>query len=84
MSAPLLELRGVEAGYGAIAALRGVSLRVEAGEIVTLIGANGAGKSSFVGLLLGWRPTLPAEPEMKSKRKGTTKIINLICLGEKV
>ena len=44
MSAPLLELSGVTAFYGAIQALKGVALVVNPGEIVTLIGANGAGK----------------------------------------
>lgn len=42
----MLELRNVSSGYGAIEALKGVSIRVEKGEIVTLIGANGAGKST--------------------------------------
>ncbi len=46
MSEPILELRGVCAGYGNIQALRDVSLRVLPGEIVTIIGANGAGKST--------------------------------------
>ena len=39
----MLELKNVNAHYGAIQALRGVDLRVREGEIVTLIGANGAG-----------------------------------------
>jgi branched-chain amino acid transport system ATP-binding protein len=46
MSEPILELRGVCAGYGNIQALREVSLKVMPGEIVTIIGANGAGKST--------------------------------------
>ncbi|MDK2956329.1 MAG: branched-chain amino acid transport system ATP-binding protein [Desulfovibrionales bacterium] len=46
MSEPLLELRDVWAGYGKITALRGVSLKVFPGEIVSIIGANGAGKST--------------------------------------
>jgi branched-chain amino acid transport system ATP-binding protein len=49
----LLELSGVTAYYGAIQALRGVDLRVEQGEIVTLIGANGAGKSTLMMSICG-------------------------------
>jgi branched-chain amino acid transport system ATP-binding protein len=45
---PLLEVRGVKAFYGNIMALAGVDLRVDDGEIVTLIGANGAGKSTLM------------------------------------
>jgi branched-chain amino acid transport system ATP-binding protein len=50
---PLLELRGVSAFYGAIQALRGVSVTVNEGEIVTLIGANGAGKSTLMNTICG-------------------------------
>ena len=46
MSAPLLEVSDLSVHYGAIQALHGISIRVDAGEIVTLIGANGAGKST--------------------------------------
>ncbi len=45
-AAPLLELRDVRAGYGPVDVLHGISLEVRRGEIVSLIGANGAGKSS--------------------------------------
>ena len=48
MSVPLLELREVDLHYGPVQALRRVSLRVEEGETVSLIGANGAGKSSLL------------------------------------
>ena len=54
----LLELNAVEAGYGAVRALQGVSLRVERGAMVALLGANGAGKSTTLKVISGMvRPT---------------------------
>ena len=51
--ASLLELDDVSAHYGRVQALKGVSLRVEEGEVVTLIGANGAGKTSTLATISG-------------------------------
>ena len=42
----MLEVKDINVYYGAIHAIKGISLSVEEGEIVTLIGANGAGKST--------------------------------------
>lgn len=53
---PLLELDRVEAGYGAIRALFGVSLDLEAGRTLALIGANGAGKSTLLRAIAGLTP----------------------------
>lgn len=52
----MLELREVQTYYGNIQALKGVSLRVEEGEIITLIGANGAGKSTTLMSVCGIAP----------------------------
>jgi branched-chain amino acid transport system ATP-binding protein len=49
----LLELRDVHSAYGNVEALRGVSLQVNEGEIVTLLGANGAGKSTTLRSISG-------------------------------
>jgi branched-chain amino acid transport system ATP-binding protein len=50
---PLLTIRGVETFYGKIQALKGVDIDVNEGEIVTLIGANGAGKSTTMMTICG-------------------------------
>jgi branched-chain amino acid transport system ATP-binding protein len=52
----MLELDNLEVGYGSIVALHGISLKVEPGQIVTLIGANGAGKSTTLRSISGLLP----------------------------
>ena len=49
----LLELRGVEVAYGDLPALRGVSISVEAGETLSVVGANGAGKTTMLRAISG-------------------------------
>jgi len=56
MAEPLLAVDTVDAGYGALQVLWGVTLRVEAGEIVSLIGSNGAGKTTVIKAILGLVP----------------------------
>ena len=53
MTPPLLEVKNLTVNYGAIAALQGVSLKVNRGDIVTLIGANGAGKTTTLRAVSG-------------------------------
>jgi branched-chain amino acid transport system ATP-binding protein len=53
VKAPLLEIRGVEAFYGKVQALKGVDLDVAEGEIVAMIGANGAGKTTLMMTICG-------------------------------
>jgi branched-chain amino acid transport system ATP-binding protein len=52
----LLEVEDIHTYYGSIEALRGVSLEVEAGEVVTMIGSNGAGKSTTLRSISGLLP----------------------------
>jgi branched-chain amino acid transport system ATP-binding protein len=49
----LLELRGIEVAYGDLPALRGVSVAVEAGETLSVVGANGAGKTTMLRAISG-------------------------------
>ena len=51
--ATLLEVEDIHTSYGSIEALKGVSLKVHEGEIVTLIGSNGAGKSTTLRTISG-------------------------------
>ena len=53
MSATLLEVRGLHAGYGAVEVLRGIDLNVGEGEAVALLGSNGAGKSTLNNVMCG-------------------------------
>ncbi len=55
---PLLQIKGLEVRYGAIDAIKGVSLHVNAGEIVTIIGGNGAGKSTLMKTISGLEPAV--------------------------
>ncbi|MEX0879572.1 MAG: ABC transporter ATP-binding protein [Thermoanaerobaculia bacterium] len=57
----ILEIRGLEVSYGAIKALKGVSLSLSEGEIVTLIGANGAGKTTTLRAIMGLVPASGGE-----------------------
>jgi len=53
---PLLELDGVEVSYGSVRATHGISLTVEEGETLALVGSNGAGKSSTLKAIMGMAP----------------------------
>ena len=52
-AAPLLEVSGLAVAYGHVEALQGIDFRIDAGEIRTLVGANGAGKSTTLLALSG-------------------------------
>ena len=52
----LLQLKGIETGYGANSVLRGIDLEVRAGEIVALLGSNGSGKTTTINAISGVIP----------------------------
>lgn len=53
MESPLLEVKNLHTGYGAIRALKGIDFKIMSGQVVTLIGANGAGKSTTLNSISG-------------------------------
>lgn len=63
----MLELKNVSSGYGPIEALKAVSLRVDQGEVVTLIGANGAGKSTTLRNIMMLVPVTSGEVLFEGK-----------------
>lgn len=63
----MLELRDVDAGYGAFQALFGVSMRVDAGEAVAVIGANGAGKTTLLRVISGLIPARSGAMTMEGR-----------------
>jgi branched-chain amino acid transport system ATP-binding protein len=61
----MLELRNIDAGYGTFQALFGISMRIEAGEAVAVIGANGAGKTTLLRVISGLLPASAGEMTME-------------------
>ncbi len=82
MSETLLKLESLRVNYGAIRALHDVSLEVRAGEIVTLLGANGAGKTSTLRAISGLVPASGGQllwkgQSLKSQAKAAHEIVRL-------
>jgi branched-chain amino acid transport system ATP-binding protein len=64
----LLELKEISAYYGPVQALKGISLGVEEGKIASLVGANGAGKSTTLRSICGLKPPISGEIWFQGKR----------------
>jgi branched-chain amino acid transport system ATP-binding protein len=77
----LLELDDVHTYYGNIEALKGISLEVEEGEIVTLIGSNGAGKSTTLRSISGLTPPRVGSIKFKGKDIGETPPQEIVRQG---
>src|SRR5688500_6117947 len=63
----MLSLTNIDAGYGGFQALLGVSMRVEPGEAVAVIGANGAGKTTLLRVISGLLPATAGEMTMEGR-----------------
>ena len=77
----LLELKDVHTYYGAIHALRGVSMTIDEGEIVTLIGSNGAGKSTTLRTISGLLKPRQGEITLRDKRIDGIPPHEIVTLG---
>jgi branched-chain amino acid transport system ATP-binding protein len=77
----LLELQDVHTYYGSIEALRGISIEVEEGEVVTLIGANGAGKSTTLRSISGLTPPRAGSIKFDGREIGETPPQEIVKLG---
>jgi len=73
MSDPLLLLESLRAGYGPVEALHGVSLRVEAGQMVAIVGPNGAGKTTLMSAIMGLLPRRGGSVRYLGADAGTTE-----------
>jgi|SRR4051812_37881881 branched-chain amino acid transport system ATP-binding protein len=77
----LLELENVHSFYGGIEALKGISVEVEEGEVVTLIGANGAGKSTTLRSISGLTPPREGSIRFDGIEIGDTPPQDIVKLG---
>ena len=78
---PLLEVEGIHTYYGNIEALKGITLEVEEGEIVTLIGSNGAGKSTTLRSISGLSPPREGSIRFEGKEIAETAPQDIVQLG---
>ncbi len=78
---PLLELDDVHTYYGNIEALKGISITVEEGEIVTLIGSNGAGKSTTLRSISGLTPPAQGSITFAGEEISETAPQDIVRLG---
>jgi branched-chain amino acid transport system ATP-binding protein len=78
---PMLELSEIHTYYGNIEALKGVTLAVEEGECVTLIGSNGAGKSTTLRSISGLTPARQGQVTFEGKEITRTAPQDIVQLG---
>lgn len=77
----MLELKDINVFYGAIHALKNISLNIDEGEIVTLIGANGAGKSTTLKAISGIQKVKSGEIKLNGKEISSLNAPDIVRLG---
>lgn len=77
----MLELKNVNVFYGAIHALKNISFKIEEGEVVTLIGANGAGKSTTLKAISGMQKLKSGEMMLNGKSTSSLNAPDIVRLG---
>jgi branched-chain amino acid transport system ATP-binding protein len=77
----MLKIDQLRVNYGAIQALKGISLEVKAGEVVTIIGGNGAGKSTLMKAISGLEPVAAGSVSFDSGDVTTTPAHRRVALG---
>ncbi|GLR87329.1 ABC transporter ATP-binding protein [Bradyrhizobium iriomotense] len=78
---PLLEVQGIDVFYGAIHAIHGLSVIVNEGEIVTLIGSNGAGKTTALGAISRLLPIRSGDVLLDGRSLGSVPPHDVVRLG---
>ena len=77
----MLEVNGINVYYGSIHAIRDISFEVNAGEIVTLIGANGAGKSTTLQTISGLLRSKTGSITFNGKPLGNIPAHKIVSMG---
>jgi branched-chain amino acid transport system ATP-binding protein len=77
----MLELKSLSSGYGAIEALKSINLKIDSGEIVTLIGANGAGKSTTLRNITGLVPATSGDILFEGERLNGVPTHRITAMG---
>jgi branched-chain amino acid transport system ATP-binding protein len=77
----MLEIEALHGGYGAVEVLRGLSMTVEAGEIVALLGANGAGKSTLNNTVCGLQRSFSGSVRFDAREITRAETAEIVALG---
>ena len=77
----MLEVRNLRGGYGAVEVLRGIDLEIGAGEVVAVLGSNGAGKSTFNNTVCGLIPPFAGSIRFEDRDIGRARAADIVAAG---